>query len=113
MKGMMTSELLLVICNVPDPEVAETITTQLLQRKLVACVNQLPPVVSTYSWQGQIEQSTEIPLHIKTSAENFASVSEAICALHPYQVPEIIAIPITNALDANAKWVKKECVVEH
>lgn len=109
----MTSELLLVICNVPDSEVAETVTTHLLQCKLVACVNQLPPVVSTYNWQGVIERSTEIPLLMKTTSENFPAVSEAICALHPYQVPEIIAIPVSHAFDAYAQWVKKECVVEH
>lgn len=110
---MMTSELILVICNVPDQTVATKITTQLLECKLVACVNQLPSVVSTYSWQGTLEQGSEIPLLMKTTAENFPAVSEAICALHPYQVPEIIAIPVSHAFDAYAQWVKKECVVEH
>lgn len=109
----MDSGLLIVVCNVPDEAVANRLTEALLQRQLVACVNQLPSVQSTYRWQGQIEQAQEIPLLLKTTAQNFPALCQAIQSEHPYQVPEIIAVPISHALSAYADWVKQECDVEH
>ena len=82
----------LILCNCPDLQVAERITQHLLQRKLAACVNVLPAVQSHYVWQGKLEHSTEIPLLIKARKEDFIEIEQAICKLHPYQVPEIIAI---------------------
>lgn len=109
----MSSGLLVVLCNVPDEDVAKRLTESLLQRRLIACVNQLPAIKSSYRWQGQIEQAQEIPLLFKTLEQNFSALCQAIKAEHPYQVPEIIAVPVTHAIEAYADWVKQECDVEH
>jgi periplasmic divalent cation tolerance protein len=97
----------LILCNCPDSNVAERITTLLLQRKLVACVNVLPAVQSHYIWQGKLEQSTEIPLLIKARKEDFIEIEQVICSLHPYQVPEIIAIATQQVFAPYLQWVEE------
>jgi len=97
----------LILCNCPDLQVAERITKQLLERKLAACVNVLPAVQSHYVWQGVLEQSTEIPLLIKARKEDFIEIEQAICALHPYQVPEIIAIAAQQVFAPYLQWVQE------
>lgn len=109
----MSQAMILVICNVPDEQVAQRVSQRVLTQRLAACVNQLPAVRSTYHWQGQLEQASEIPLWIKTTEQHFSALCQAIQAEHPYQVPEIIAVPISHALSAYADWVKQECDVEH
>jgi periplasmic divalent cation tolerance protein len=101
--------LLLVITQCPTVEVADAISAALLNHRLAACVTRLPPVLSNYLWQGEFCQSEEYPLHIKTSAQHFTAISQTICQLHPYEVPEIIALPIMAAHLPYQQWILQSC----
>jgi periplasmic divalent cation tolerance protein len=97
--------VLIVLTNCPDADVADRLARALVEGKLAACVNQLPAVSSTYRWQGAVERAVEVPLLIKTTQERLPEVQEAIRTLHPYEVPEIIAIPVVAGLPAYLRWV--------
>jgi len=102
--------MLLVLCNCPDEEVANRIALAVLESGLAACVNILPRVQSLYRWQGKIESATEIPLFIKSTAANYPALEAAIRKLHPYDIPEIIALPVERGLPAYLNWVAAETV---
>lgn len=102
-------ETLLVLTNLPDLASAQVLAAQLIERRLAACVNVLSPCQSVYRWQGKVEQAEEIPLAIKTTRPRYAEVESAISELHPYEVPEIIAIPVTSGLAAYLHWIEQEC----
>ena len=102
-------ETLLVLTNLPDLASAKVMAAQLIERRLAACVNVLSPCQSVYRWQGKVEQSEEIPVFIKTASQCYASVEAEIRELHPDEVPEIIAIPVTAGLPAYLQWIEQEC----
>jgi periplasmic divalent cation tolerance protein len=104
--------ILLVMTTVPDGAVAATIARTLVERRLAACVSVQSPCVSTYRWQGVVEQSQEIPLLIKTTVERYPALEAALRDLHPYDVPEIIALDVTQGLPAYLKWVVSETIDE-
>lgn len=97
-------ELLLVHTTCPDDAVAERITLALLEARLAACVNRLAPVRSSYRWQGAVETATEIPLLIKTTRARYAELESTLRALHPYEVPEIIAVPVAAGYGPYLRW---------
>lgn len=99
---------LLVLTNVPDVALARALAQQLVEQRLAACVNILPAVQSIYQWQGTVEQADEITLLIKTEQARYAQLEAAIKAMHPYQVPEIIALPIVAGLSAYLDWIENE-----
>ncbi len=101
-------ETLTVITNCPDEETANAIALAIVEEKLAACVNILPRVQSIYRWQGSVESAAEIPLLIKTTADNYPALEARITTLHPYDVPEIIALPIARGLPAYLNWVAAE-----
>jgi len=101
-------ETLLVLTNCPDEETANTIALAVVEAQLAACVNILPRVQSIYRWQGVVESATEIPLFIKSTAANYPALEKLIAGLHPYETPEIIALPITQGLPAYLNWVAAE-----
>ena len=101
-------ETLLVLTNCPDAETANAIALAVVEARLAACVNILPRVQSIYRWQGGIESATEIPLLIKSTAASYPALEEAIRALHPHEIPEIIALPIDRGLPAYLNWVVEE-----
>lgn len=103
-------QTLLVLTNCPDEEVANAIALAVVEAGLAACVNILPRVQSIYRWQGAVESASEIPLLIKTTATNYAALEAAIREQHPYDIPEIIALPITQGLPAYLNWVATETV---
>jgi periplasmic divalent cation tolerance protein len=105
---MQSTAPLLVMTNAPDAEVARKIARNLVERKLAACVNILAPCQSVYNWQGAVEDSNEIPLLIKTTAGRYGALEAAIVALHPYEVPEIIALPLSHGLPEYLNWVVNE-----
>jgi len=80
----------------------------LVENRLAACVNALPEVESTYRWQGKVEQTVEVPLLVKCTRERYAAVEEAIRQLHPYTVPEIIAVPVLAGFAPYLRWVADE-----
>jgi len=102
------AEVLLVLTNCPDPATAERIARALVENRLAACVNQLSPVTSTYRWQGAVESAVEIPLLIKCTRDQYALLEEALRQMHPYDTPEIIAMPVVAGLAAYLRWVDDE-----
>jgi len=97
-----------VLTNLPDAASARTLARALVEARLAACVNILGPCQSVYRWQGQIEEATEIPVLIKTTAERYAALEAAIRRQHPYELPEIIAVPIQHGLPDYLAWVTTE-----
>lgn len=106
------SDILLLLTNLPDDASASVLAAHLVEHRLAACVNQLAPCRSVYRWQGQVEQANEIPLLIKTTRERYAAVEAAVRALHPYDVPELIAVPVELGLSSYLDWVGQECSPE-
>lgn len=100
---------ILVLCNCPDEAVAIDLAQQLLQQRLAACINVLPGVHSLYRWQGRIEREREATLLIKTTHRRYPALERLLAAAHPYEVPEIIALPITAGLPAYLDWLDDEC----
>ncbi|MEK7230926.1 MAG: divalent-cation tolerance protein CutA [Pseudomonadota bacterium] len=105
-------DALIVITNAPDRDVALKIAHALIERKLAACVNILAECTSVYRWQGRLETATEVPLLIKTRAAIYDDVEAAIKSLHPYELPEIVAVPVERGLPAYLEWVNAATVTE-
>ena len=101
----MNVRVLLCTCPAAD---AAAVAEGLLARRLVACVNELPGVVSRYWWQGKIEQSDETLLVLKTTAERVPDVIAALDELHPYDTPELLSLPVEQGAAAYAAWVNAE-----
>jgi periplasmic divalent cation tolerance protein len=99
---------ILVLTNLPDAAVAKAIARQLVERRLAACVNLLPQVQSIYQWNGAVEEANEITLLIKTMQGRYADLEASIKAAHPYDVPEIIAMPIVQGLPQYLDWIENE-----
>ncbi len=99
---------LIVITSLPDRESAEKLASLLVDRRLAACVNLLPPCDSVYRWRGEIQRDEEHPLLIKTTEDRYAALEVLIRANHPYELPEIIAVPIVQGLPAYLQWVESE-----
>lgn len=104
----MSKSSLLVLCTCPDEENAEKIARALVEGKLAACVSMSAPVTSIYVWQGKTEKEREIQLLIKTSQERYPDLEQAILSLHPYELPEIIAVPVERGLAGYLNWIQ-EC----
>lgn len=102
------SDILLVITNLPDTESATRLAQQVIEQRAAACVNQIAPCTSTYRWQGKIETATEVPLLIKTTLDAYPRLEQLIRAAHPYELPEIIAVPISAGFPAYLAWVSGE-----
>ncbi len=98
----------LVFCTCPDPDSAQTLAHLLVERRLAACVNLLPPMRSVYRWQGQIEQAQEVQLLIKTCADRLDALTLAIQQEHPYELPEIIAISPSSGLPPYLEWIRAQ-----
>ncbi|OGS96813.1 MAG: cation tolerance protein CutA [Gallionellales bacterium RBG_16_56_9] len=105
------NEILLVITNLPDEAAAARLARHLIEERAAACVNQLAPCTSTYRWQGRIESATEVPLLIKTTRAAYPRLEKLISMAHPYELPEIIAVPLTAGLPAYLGWVSNEIVI--
>jgi len=103
----MTDDIkyMVVFCTCPDEETAQAIAYSLVEHRLAACVNIIPNLISVYSWQGKICQDAELLLIIKTKQEQWPLLRQKIRELHPYQVPEIIALPIAVGEDSYLKWI--------
>ncbi|MCW5622526.1 MAG: divalent-cation tolerance protein CutA [Burkholderiales bacterium] len=102
--------LILLISNFPDRDSALRLAHALLERRLAACVNLLAPCTSLYRWKDALETAEEIPVLIKTRASLYAAVQDEVCRLHPYEVPELLALPVTTGLPAYLTWVEAETV---
>lgn len=103
---------IVVLTNAPDRAVARRIADALIERRLAACVNLLADCTSVYRWQGAVETATEVPLLIKTRAAIFGDVERAIRELHPYELPEIIALPVAEGSAAFLEWIGAQTMTE-
>jgi periplasmic divalent cation tolerance protein len=101
-------DVLIVLTNCPDAAVAGRIARALVENRVAACVNQLPAVTSTYRWQGAVESAVEVTLLIKCTRDRYPAVEEAIRQLHPYQLPEIVALPAVAGFAPYLRWVDDE-----
>ncbi|MBI5786399.1 MAG: divalent-cation tolerance protein CutA [Rhodocyclales bacterium] len=101
-------EALLVLTNLPDAASAQALAEHVVSERLAACVNILAPCRSVYRWQGQVETAEEVPLLIKTTAARYPDLEAAIRARHPYELPEIVAVPISRGLPAYLAWLTAE-----
>ena len=101
----MAENHIVTLCTVPDRESGERIAQALVEEKLAACVNLLPGVSSTYRWQGKVEKAEECLLIIKTGVSRFEPLKQRIKALHPYELPEIIALPIIHGSREYLNWI--------
>jgi periplasmic divalent cation tolerance protein len=99
---------LVVITNVPDRATAERIAEALVTEHAAACVNILGECTSLYRWQDKLERASEVPLLIKTTQDEYPRLETALRKLHPYELPEIIALPVSAGLPEYLDWVARE-----
>ena len=104
----MRDAAIIVLTSVPDGVVASALAKALLDDRLAACVNIGGPVRSIYHWRGRIETGHEVPVAIKTLAALYSSVEQAIRKIHPYDTPEIIAIPVVHGDERYLDWITAE-----
>ncbi|MFN3284964.1 MAG: divalent-cation tolerance protein CutA [bacterium] len=99
--------MLVCLVTAPHPEDAHRIARALVEERLAACVNVVPGVRSVYRWQGAVEEAGEVLLVVKTTRQRFPELRDRIAALHPYQVPEVVSLPVEDALPAYRAWVEE------
>jgi periplasmic divalent cation tolerance protein len=104
-------DVVLVISNAPDIVLAERIGHILVEDGLAACVNLGAPILSIYSWNGNLETAQEIPLWIKTTAGRQQALVAALAKMHPYKVPEILVVPVMGGMASYLQWVREQTAV--
>ena len=102
------TEVVIILTNLPDRAAALGLAQALVARRLAACVNVLAECTSVYRWKGEIEKAAEVPVLIKARAERYAEIEAAIRELHPYELPEIVAVPAERGLEEYLQWVADE-----
>jgi periplasmic divalent cation tolerance protein len=102
------NDLIVILCTAPDDAVADMLARGLVEERLAACVNAIPALKSVYRWQGKIEADVEVQLIIKTRHGRFDEVAAWLKANHPYDVPEIIALPVEQVSDEYLQWAIEE-----
>ena len=100
-----SSSFVIVLTTFPADQDPATLATTLVDEHLAACVNVLPPMRSVYRWEGNVEQASEHQLVIKTRAERVDAVKARIASLHPYEVPEVLVLPISGGTDSYLGWL--------
>lgn len=101
----MATNHLIILCTCPDKTAAENIARMLVKKRLAACVNILPGLTSVYPWQGKIETAEEHLLLIKTHQDHYTAVEQRIREVHPYELPEIVAVPMAHGLPDYLQWI--------
>jgi periplasmic divalent cation tolerance protein len=102
-----TANLLIVLCTCPDEAVASRIATALVEQGLAACVNRVPGVRSVYRWDGQLQDDAEVLLIVKTTADRYGQVERLIAGQHPYELPEVLALPVVAGSAGYMDWVRQ------
>ncbi len=105
---MPKNDIIVVLTHVPDLISAENIAKALIKSKLAACVNIGSTCQSHYEWNNQLEVQTEIPIHIKTSQRCYSEVEALILKMHPYELPDIIALNVDGGLNQYLQWVNDQ-----
>jgi periplasmic divalent cation tolerance protein len=101
-------DTVIVLTNLPNRESAMRLAGALLEKRIAACINVLAECTSVYRWKGAVENAREVPVLIKTRAARYAEVEAAIRGLHPYELPEIIAVPVVRGFEDYLRWVADE-----
>lgn len=99
--------VLLVFCTFPDEAVARSVATTLVEEQLVACVTLNPAVTSIYRWEGKVETAGEVLALMKTTPATYDALEARLRTLHPYDVPEILAVPVERGLPGYLRWVEE------
>ena len=105
------TETLVVFTNLPDRDAALKLARELVERRLAACVNVLHGCTSVYRWKGAVEEAGEVPVLIKARAGRYNELEAAIRELHPYELPEVVAVPVVRGLPDYLDWVAEETVI--
>ncbi|PYI61045.1 MAG: divalent-cation tolerance protein CutA [Verrucomicrobia bacterium] len=105
----MSQKILLALSTFPDAETARRISHQLVEEKFAACANILPAVESIYRWKGKIESGNETLVFFKLSEDRQSAFQEKLRSLHPYEVPEIVFVPVASGLTDYLRWVAESC----
>ena len=105
----MSEKVLLALSTFPDHETARDISNELVTKKLAACANILPGVESIYRWKDNIESGNETLVLFKLREDGQSDFQEQLRSLHPYEVPEIIFVPISSGLPEYLRWVTENC----
>ena len=100
--------ILLCLCSCPDATSAEQLAGALVGERLAACINIVPGLRSVFRWQGSVQRESEVLLLIKTSAEAYPVLQDRLCELHPYELPELLAVEPAAGLPAYLGWVAAE-----
>jgi len=101
-------DVVALLVTAPDEETGRRIARALVEERLAACVNVLPGVRSIYRWKGAVEEASEVMLVAKTRAERTGALAARVRALHPYELPEVVALPVTDGSRAYLRWVIAE-----
>ena len=107
LEGEQRQKALLVLCTAPDADVAASLARSLVADGHAACVNILPGIRSIYRWQGEVEDSAEVQLFIKTTSGRWDPLCDAIAAQHPYEVPEILALEPAAVAPSYLQWLRE------
>ena len=99
---------LLVLTTLSSPEDARRLVRTLVDERVVACGTIVPGATSIYRWQGDVQHASEVVVLLKTMASRWAALRDAVQQHHPYEVPELIALPVSAGLDAYVAWVREE-----
>ena len=99
--------VLLCYCSCPDAVCAQGIAEALVGERLAACVNRVPGISSTYRWQGTVTTDGEELLLIKTTVDRYAALQARLLELHPYELPELVAVPVARGHEAYLDWVRQ------
>ena len=102
------ADIVLVLTTVPDSDQGEVIARTLVEERLAACVNVLPPMTSIYRWRGVVERETERQMIIKTTQNRVPAVQARLAALHPYEVPEFLVLSVADSSSTYFEWVVNE-----
>ena len=105
----MSGKILLALSTFPDAEIARRISNQLVSERFAACANIFPSVESIYRWKEKIESGNETLVFFKVSENRQSTFQDKLRSLHPYDVPEIIFVPVADGLPEYLKWVSENC----
>jgi periplasmic divalent cation tolerance protein len=104
----MTSAARVVLITAPDAEVAARIGRALVEERLAACANLVPGIRSIYRWEGEVQDDPEVLLVVKTQQERCQALAARVEALHPYELPEVVVLPIEGGGDRYLAWILSE-----
>lgn len=103
----MSAKYCMVFCTCPEMGTARTLAKQVIERRLGACVNILPAVESVYSWEGEVQSDSESLMLVKTLTETYPALERFLRETHPYELPEVIAVPLQQGSEAYLSWVRE------